>query len=90
MATSEQMRALLSVTCSWCGAGPGQRCTTGGKYPRVPTTLDGESHDARWRTALGSGAQVLSAVVQTYSATPEPVGAVLTTALQRGRIECPY
>lgn len=66
MATKEQMKALLSVACPWCGAGVGQRCqvtTARGRMVLTPTTLDGESHDARWKSALGLPSRVLTTQV---------------------------
>lgn len=76
MATTEQRRALLSVTCSWCGAGVGEVCTLriaqtvdaeGGQRrqaPRPLTTLDGGCHDARWqRAGLGPAPVIRGAVL---------------------------
>lgn len=59
MATSAEIKALLAVTCPWCGAKPGEKCSARfGKTTHPLTTLDGESHDARWQSALGRGAKV--------------------------------
>lgn len=60
MATAAEMRALLATSCPWCSAAPGEKCRVrrGKQYVTV-TTLDGESHDARWQSALGRGAKVL-------------------------------
>jgi len=68
MATKEQMKALLSVACTWCGAQPGTKCfvRVGGKQQSVPSTLDGETHDARWQRALGMTAPVLRSQVEVY------------------------
>lgn len=65
MATKAQMTALLAVRCTWCGAQPGTRCQVRvrGRQNYVPSTLDGESHDARWQAALGMSAPVLTASV---------------------------
>lgn len=65
MATKEQMKTLLSVACTWCGAQAGTKCfvRVGGRQ-QVPSTLDGETHDARWQKALGMTAPVLRAQVE--------------------------
>ena len=64
MATKAQLDALLGVPCSWCGARVGERCRVRiGRRLLAPTTLDGESHDARWLAALGSPARVLGQAV---------------------------
>jgi hypothetical protein len=61
MATSAEMTALLAVPCPYCGAPRGTKCgRTVGKFVTHPTTLDGESHDARWQRAGLGGATVLS------------------------------
>jgi hypothetical protein len=61
MATREEMDALLAVTCPWCGAAVGEHCFVRfGKTIARPSTLDGESHEARWQRALGMNARVLS------------------------------
>lgn len=64
MATVDERTALMTVTCPHCGAGPLQACFTlgrsHGRDVRLPiTTLDGGSHDARWRAALGRSAPVI-------------------------------
>jgi len=60
MATASEMRALLATSCPWCSASPGEKCRVRRGKQFVPvTTLDGESHDARWQAALGRGAKVL-------------------------------
>lgn len=59
MATAAQMRALLSVTCPHCGAGPHSYCYVKSGGQRKPiTSLDGRSHEARWQAALGLPARV--------------------------------
>lgn len=68
MATLDQMRALLSISCRWCGAAPKEACFTTvkrhGREVRIPlTTLDGGCHDLRWQDALGTGAVVMTAAV---------------------------
>ena len=65
MATKAQMDALLSVPCKWCGARIGERCHVrlGRRIIVAPTTLDGESHDARWLAATGVPARVLGQAV---------------------------
>lgn len=65
MATKAQRDALLGVPCKWCGAQVGERCRVriGRRIVVAPTTLDGESHDARWLAALGSPARVLGEAV---------------------------
>jgi hypothetical protein len=77
MATKEQMAALLATACPWCGAAQGQRCKVriGSRHVTVPTTLDGESHEARWQAALGLPAQVLSTQVAArfgWDEKPQP------------------
>ena len=62
MTTAAEMRALLAVSCPWCGAGPGTRCharRAGGAFV-PPSTLAAESHDARWQAALGRPAAVIA------------------------------
>jgi len=79
MATADEMKALMSVPCSWCGAKPGVRCFVRTRNrQRVPSTLDGESHDARWQRALGVDARVLSSAVDKITGrdgvrSPDPV-----------------
>lgn len=98
MATPEQMKALLAVPCTWCGASPGQRCFVKvGRRVTVPSTLDGESHDARWQRALGMQARVLTALVEERRPArhtqdePVAVGATVTAATpKRQRIERPW
>jgi hypothetical protein len=68
MATSEQRQKLLGVACTWCNALPGQECHTFRNRP--VTTLDGWSHDARWRTALGVSAPVIGAAVASRQGRP--------------------
>ena len=85
MATADEMRALMSVACPWCGAKPGVKCFVRMRNRRsVPSTLDGEAHDARWQRALGVDARVLSSQVekitgrdQVRTPDPVPVGAVV-------------
>lgn len=59
------MDALLGVPCSWCGAREGERCRVriGRRLIVAPSTLDGESHDARWLAATGAPARVLTVAV---------------------------
>lgn len=69
MATPEERRALLAVTCPHCGAAPQMMCfvPVGARTAsertqarRVPIrTLDGGCHDARWRKALDREAAVI-------------------------------
>lgn len=68
MATSEQRQKLLAVACSWCNALPGQECRTHRQRP--VTTLDGWSHDARWRAALGVSAPVIEEAVRLHQQRP--------------------
>jgi hypothetical protein len=96
MATREQLRALLAVACPWCGAAVQEPCSApGSRSPYVEgprrtdrrpiRTLDGGSHDARWRRALGEPAPVRAEVVieehrpghavPVREAEPELVGA---------------
>ena len=62
MATEQQMQALLATACPWCGVPPGRKCEVriGSRHVTVPSTLDGESHEARWQAALGLPARVMS------------------------------
>lgn len=96
MATPDQIRALLAVPCDWCRADIGEACFTPirrqhGRVIRLPvTTLDGESHQARWHRSLGVDAAVLSAVVaerQSSGASDEdddtPVQPALVDAVFR-------
>lgn len=96
MATRDQLRALLAVACPWCGAAVQEPCSApGSRSPYVEgprrtdrrpiRTLDGGSHDARWRRALGEPAPVRAEVVieehrpgqvvPVREAEPELVGA---------------
>lgn len=74
MATRDQLRKLLAVSCPWCHAGVGELCTAPGsrdphaegprRSDRRPIrTLDGGCHDARWLRALGEPAPVRAEVV---------------------------
>jgi len=74
MATRDELRALLAVTCPWCHAAAGELCSTMGvrndqkvgprrSDRRRIRTLDGGCHDARWNKALGTSAPVLPEVV---------------------------
>lgn len=74
MASATDRAALLAVSCSWCGAAPGEECRVRGtgtesakgtrRYsPLYLTTLDGGAHDARWQTALSRPAEVITAAV---------------------------
>jgi hypothetical protein len=85
MATVEQRRALLGITCSWCHAAPGEFCTRpDGHNTRdsqdglrrragLPiSTLDGGCHDARWQAAGLGTAPVLTAVVDSLRQAPVP------------------
>lgn len=76
MATSQERRALLSITCPWCGTGPGAECVAASVHRLPPgmkprrvrparvRSLDGGCHDARWQAALGRGAKVLTGGLQ--------------------------
>lgn len=74
VASRDQIRALLAVSCPWCHAAVNEPCSTmghrrdGAEGPRRSDrrpirTLDGGSHDARWRRALGEPAPVRREVV---------------------------
>jgi hypothetical protein len=74
MASREELRALLAVSCPWCHAAVSEACSTmgtrrgnvegGRRSDRRPIrTLDGGSHDARWVKALGKPAPVRVEVV---------------------------
>lgn len=83
MATVDERRALLAVSCRWCSAKPGEEChavTTGRQAANVRrrhdvrkpiTTLDGGAHDLRWHDALGRPAPVLAAAVEARHETPD-------------------
>lgn len=86
MATHEERRALLAVTCPWCKAEPGTACfvlrparteTERGsrRLHRFPIrTLDGGCHDARWTVALGRSAAVVpDALPETRTSRREAV-----------------
>lgn len=89
MATHEERRALLAVTCPWCGAEPGAICfipvrartATERSKPRQTAvrSLDGGCHNARWQAALSRDAKVIvTALPETRSsraAGREPVAA---------------
>jgi len=98
MATKAQMDALLAVPCPWCGVPVGERCRVriGKQLVVAPTTLDGESHDARWLAATGSPARVLTGAVAERRGLPALAAARHTApAPERepvavGQIECPW
>jgi hypothetical protein len=71
MATTEERRALLSVTCPWCGSRPNEECRVRGARIRSVTVLDGGAHDARWRIALGRPAPVIGAPVRGRVLEPD-------------------
>lgn len=96
MATADERTALLAVTCPHCSAAVGELCTApaatrpmdsqGGmrrSLGRPVTTLDGGCHDARWQTALGRPARVLSAVVaeRHHPTTPRPAPKAVPVAV---------
>lgn len=93
MATPDQMRTLLSISCRWCGATLNEACFTTvkrhGREVRIPlTTLDGGCHDLRWQDALGTSAAVMTAAVAEIRGEdppePEPDEPVLVgTAMAR-------
>lgn len=89
VASREQLRALLAVSCPWCHAAAGEACSTMGQRRdgtegprrtnrRLIRTLDGGCHDARWLRALGEPAPVRVEVVAQehpprYGEAQEPV-----------------
>lgn len=90
MATPEEHRALLAVTCPHCGAEAGTRCfvpvgarthTDRARARRAPVrTLDGGAHNARWQKALGRDAAVIPEALPPTRTSPHrvlaPAGAV--------------
>lgn len=98
MATKAQMDALLAVPCPWCGVPAGERCRVriGKQLVVAPTTLDGESHDARWLAATGSPARVLTGAVAERRGLPALASARRTApptdepVLVGEVIDCPW
>lgn len=83
MATLEERDQLLAVACTWCGAAPREECTVKGlRELRVPSTLDGGCHDARWRAAMGREARVVPAAVDVRRPV-EDTEPVLVGAVER-------
>lgn len=79
MATTAEVEALLAVRCSYCGAAKGTKCgrEVGALIVR-PTTLDGESHEARWqRAGLGAAAVLSERVAERQTPAPSADLAVL-------------
>lgn len=86
MATAEQRHALLSATCPWCSAPPGEVCSMpapgqrkrdeeGGvrRERRIPiSTLDAGCHDARWHAAGLGSAPVRADVVAALHISEKP------------------
>lgn len=96
MATFDERRALLAVTCPHCSAEPGTVCfvpigarteTARSHSRRAPIrTLDGGMHDARWRKALDREARVIREALPPTRTS----GARVPELVDAGGVERPW
>ena len=70
---SQERRNVLSITCRWCNASPGEDCSVpGDRFPPRPiTTLEGGFHSTRLRDALGRDSHIVTSSALTREESPE-------------------
>ena len=89
MATSEERRALLAISCGHCGARPGERCfvrsrnmvrDSDRRRARPVSTLEAGMHSTRWQDALGREPRVDRQRVAELTPTRRPAAVANSAA----------